>query len=111
MNNYEKLLYKSKRQKRQLSILGHKINLYKKQLEAYENMRKELKEYEKENQRLNDDIKILLKENEAKEKVIIKQDNVLNELEKMFDSDEHFEDGCYCSEIERYLYELKESDK
>ena len=41
MNNYEKLLYKSKRQKRQLSILGHKINLYKKQLEAYENMRKE----------------------------------------------------------------------
>lgn len=46
-------------------------------------------EFEKiieENQRLNDDIKILFKENEAKEKVIIKQDNVLNELEKKLQS-------------------------
>lgn len=42
-----------------------------------------LEEYEslkEENQRLNNDIKVLLKENEAKEKVIIKQNNVLNEL-------------------------------
>lgn len=31
-------------------------------------------------ERLNNDIKVLLKENEAKEKVIIKQNNVLNEL-------------------------------
>ena len=71
-------------------------------------------EFEKiieENQRLNNDIKVLLKENEAKEKVIIKQNNILNELEKMFDSGEHFEDGCYCSEIEKYLHELKEGDK
>lgn len=37
-------------------------------------------EYQVENRRLNNDIKILLKENEAKEKVIIKQDNVLNDI-------------------------------
>lgn len=32
--------------------------------------------------KLNNDIKELLKENENKEKVIIKQDNIINELEK-----------------------------
>lgn len=42
----------------------------------------EIRTLKQENQRLNNDIKILLKENEAKEKVIIKQDNVLNEFEK-----------------------------
>ena len=37
---------------------------------------------QKEIDRLNNDIKTLLKENEAKEKVIKKQDYVINELEK-----------------------------
>jgi hypothetical protein len=37
--------------------------------------------------RLNNDIKTLLKENEAKEKVIKKQDYVINELEKELNKD------------------------
>lgn len=75
----------------------------------------------KENQRLNNDIKILLKENEAKEKVIIKYDNVLNELEKFMTEDYNWLDkygdassGCAIGEINRIkkkLKELKESDK
>ena len=42
----------------------------------------EIRTLKQENQRLNNDIKILLKENEAKEKVIIKYDNILNELKE-----------------------------
>ena len=79
-------------------------------------------ELEKENQRLNDDIKILLKENEAKEKVIIKYENVLNELEKWLEEKQDLTCGCGITLeyiIVRYAYkncleklnELKESDK
>lgn len=79
-------------------------------------------EFEKiieENQRLNDDIKILLKENETKEKVIIKQNNVLNELEKWLEDKQNLVCGCgittdyiYAFEdVLNYLKELKESDK
>ena len=46
----------------------------------------------------------LLKENE-------RLNNIINTIVKMFDSDEHFEDGCYCYEIEKYVRELKGSDK
>lgn len=74
---------------------------------------------EEENQRLNNDIKVLLKENEAKEKVIIKQDNVLNELEKWLEDKLNLVCGCgltidyiYAFEdVLDYLNELKESDK
>lgn len=69
-------------------------------------------ELEKENQRLNNDIKILLKENEAKEKVIIKYENVLNELEKLTIS---ICENCYedreTERIKKRIKELKESDK
>lgn len=72
-------------------------------------------EYQVENRRLNNDIKVLLKENEAKEKVIIKQNNVLNELKK--DLQEAFNE-LQPNElingrnlIENILNELKESDK
>ena len=68
-----------------------------------------------ENQRLNNDIKILLKENEAKEKVIIKYDNVLNELEeglqeayKELQPNELINGRIF---IENVLKDLKESDK
>lgn len=33
--------------------------------------------------------------------------NIINKIIEMFDADEHFEDGCYCYEIEKYLKELK----
>ena len=73
----------------------------------------------KENQRLNDDIKILFKENEAKEKVIIKYDNVLNELEKwvyQFREEHKNDTGIFdkfltTREVLDKLKELKESDK
>lgn len=72
-----------------------------------------------ENQRLNNDIKVLLKENEAKEKVIIKQDNVLNELEKwvyQFREEHKNDTGIFdkfltTREVLDKLQELKESDK
>ena len=41
-----------------------------------------IQEKDKEIERLNNDIKILLKENDNKEKVIIKLNNIINELEK-----------------------------
>ena len=54
------------------------------------------KDTESERERLNNDIKILLKENENKEKVILKYDNIINELEK------------YCNEeIEDYEKQIK----
>ena len=73
MNNYEKLLYKSKRQKRQLSILGHKINLYKKQLQAYENMRKEVL---KKINNLNEETSISMDAYRLKESLL----NILNKV-------------------------------
>jgi hypothetical protein len=42
----------------------------------------ELQEKDKEIERLNNEIKTLLKENGNKEKVIIKQNNIINELEE-----------------------------
>lgn len=78
-----------------------------------------------ENQRLNDDIKILLKENKAKEKVIIKQNNVLNELEKWIKENcffmaQDFIDSIIVPNEDKIIYvedvldklnELKESGK
>ena len=71
-------------------------------------------ELRKENQRLNNDIKVLLKENEAKEKVIIKQDNVLNELEEWLEEDDEvsnisFEMGKHFNykDVINKIYELK----
>lgn len=34
--------------------------------------------------------------------------NNWEELKKMFEADEHFEDGCYCSEILNKMKELEE---
>ena len=79
-------------------------------------------EFEKiieENQRLNNDIKILLKENEAKEKVIIKQNNVLNETTEYLkyqlsnlDFEKDIKARMLCSMVIVMLEwkELKESD-
>lgn len=67
--------------------------------------------------RLNNDIKTLLKENEAKEKVIKKQDYVINELEKwlieyrtFIDIPDYYEEGiidCLDEALDK-LKELKE---
>lgn len=35
--------------------------------------------------------------------------NNWKELKKMFEADEHFEDGCYCSEILSKMKELEEN--
>ena len=64
--------------------------------------------------RLNNDIKTLLKENEAKEKVIKKQDYVINELEKWLKEDlkQVYRDAGYrnniINEVLDKLKELKE---
>ena len=66
---------------------------------------------------LKEDIKVLLKENEAKEKVIIKQDNVLNELKEWFKEFHKYQSRLkwneedYIEFIEHLENELKESDK
>ena len=72
----------------------------------------------KENQRLNNDIKILLKENEAKEKVIIKYDNVLNELEKwlknfkeLYEGNEFQNNAKFCITVDNVLNKLNELKK
>jgi hypothetical protein len=76
-------------------------------------------ELRKENQRLNNDIKVLLKENESKEKVIMKYENVLNELEKWLKDVDVFQMNFiknkdhitpYKAVLDK-LNELKESDK
>lgn len=78
---------------------------------------KNLMEERKENQRLNNEIKVLLKENEAKEKVIIKQDNVLNELKEWFKEFHKYQSRLkwneedYIEFIKHLENELKESDK
>ena len=71
-------------------------------------------------ERLNNDIKILLKENENKEKVILKYDNIINEFEKwlvewreMLDCPDFYEEGiidCINDTLTK-LQELKGSDK
>lgn len=71
----------------------------------------------KENDILINDIKVLLKENEAKEKVIIKQDNVLNELKELFKEFHKYQSRLkwneedYIEFIKHLENELKESDK
>lgn len=50
--------------------------------EHVQKLYKMLNEKDKEIERLNNDIKELLKENSNKEKVILKQDNIINEIEK-----------------------------
>ena len=78
-----------------------------KEQEKYNNM---LKRKNKEIERLNNDIKILLKENENKEKVILKYDNIINELEKYLNEQIQksweIEEQCY-EDIENKLQELK----
>ncbi len=74
-------------------------------------------EKDNEIERLNNEIKILLQENNNKEKVIIKQDNIINELEKMLlklnDRLNYEEDFCLdtydIDDILDKLKELKES--
>lgn len=64
-------------------------------------------ELNKEIERLNNEIKTLLKENGNKEKVIIKQNNIINELEKWitFSDTEsynpklYYDDVCKCEYI------------
>ncbi len=72
---------------------------------------------QKEIDRLNNDIKTSLKENEAKEKVIKKQDYVINELEKwlieyrtFIDIPDYYEEGIIdcLDEVLDKLKELKE---
>jgi hypothetical protein len=61
--------------------------------------------------RLNNDIKTLLKENEAKEKVIKKQDYVINELEKYIKAEipeEEFVNSEWYVNVLDKLKELKE---
>lgn len=77
------------------------VNLFEKQLE----------EKDKEIEILNNEIKTLLKENEAKEKVIKKQDYVINELEKWLNNQImislKYEIGYYKEVLDK-LKELKE---
>ena len=84
------------------------VNLFEKQLE----------EKDKEIEILNNEIKTLLKENEAKEKVIKKQDYVINELEKwlieyrtFIDIPDYYEEGIIdcLDEVLDKLKELKEN--
>ena len=79
--------------------------------EEYEECLQEIK-------RLNNDIKILLKENENKEKVILKYDNIINELDTFlknkidnFDktaSDNILHEQMVIEVIYGYIQELKE---
>ena len=76
--------------------------------------RQEIKEKDKEIERLNNDIKVLLKENSNKEKVIKTQDNIINELEKWLDKKEKLTFNSWnkgIHEVQRKLQELKGSDK
>lgn len=63
-------------------------------------------------ERLNNDIKILLKENESKEKVILKYNNIINELKKWLeDKDKNaLQDDNYWEVLDK-LQELKGVDK
>jgi hypothetical protein len=81
--------------------------------------KEEYESLKEENQRLNNDIKVLLKENESKEKVIMKYENVLNELEKWLKDVDVFQMNFiknkdhitpYKAVLDK-LNELKESDK
>lgn len=58
----------------------------KESTEFVDRLKDRVHEQEFEIERLNNDIKILLKENENKEKVILKYDNIINELEKILNA-------------------------
>lgn len=45
---------------------------------------------------------------ESAEKKLDQYKNNWEELKKMFETDEHFEDGCYCNEILNKMKELEE---
>lgn len=73
-----------------------------------------LKEKDKEIERLNNKIKeqsLLLIEFQDMEQRLKEKDNIIDTIVEMFESNEHFEDGCYCYEIEKYLKEVKERSK
>ena len=59
---------------------------------AYDTIEDLVKIQSEEIERLNNDIKILLKENENKEKVIIKQNNIIEELEKWLKEENEYSD-------------------
>lgn len=65
--------------KEENQIIIRCLNKYGKVPETYDLLEK-IDLLEEENQRLNNDIKILLKENEAKEKVIIEYENMRKEV-------------------------------
>ena len=70
-----------------------------------------IEEQDKEIERLNNDIKELLKENGNKEKVIKAQDNIINELEKyLIEQVEKSYSNDYDNVLDK-LDELKGSDK
>lgn len=80
----------------------------------------EVQSLNREIERLNNDIKVLLKENENKEKVIKAQDNIINELEKesylgMLENQNNndYSKGLYTAYkyINDKIKELKGSDK
>ena len=50
----------------------------------------------------------LMKCYEDLEKELDQYKNNWEELKKMFEADEHFEDGCYCGEILNKMKELEE---
>ena len=66
------------------------IKLYEKMIQTQlidiANFKKQVEEKNKEIERLNNDIKVLLKENENKEKVIKAQDNIIKEVREYINS-------------------------
>jgi hypothetical protein len=56
-----------------------------------------------------EDLDLMLSlEIEEKDKELDQYKNNWEELKKMFEADEHFEDGCYCGEILNKMKELEE---
>lgn len=83
---------------------------------------KKINECQKEIERLNNDIKELLKENGNKEKVIKAQDNIINELEKYLEEikdrvimygidDDTYKTTNLYRDIKNKIKELQGSDK
>ena len=52
---------------------------------------------QQENKQLKEDIKILFKENENKEKVIILQDNIIKEARKYINNASYFDGSSMCA--------------
>ena len=78
---------------------------------SYEMMKGLYEDSVEEIERLNNDIKVLLKENENKEKVIKAQDNIINEFEEWLNAKyEEMHDIWYIKVLNK-LKELKGSDK